>query len=504
MNSQHPQPAEPFNGDFIALLKSDVQQADKRMKAENALKKAKELKGKSCREVISELLERFEPIDFRDRAGLDDDAKLTRKVFVVFTVKEIVSKATSNNWGLCVKNGFTYLYNGRYWQPLDAGTLKVFLAEAALKMGAPPMEVEYYQFRDELHKQFDSVANMPTPEIQEGVTLINLQNGTFEITDHGQRIREQRRDDFLKYQLPFEYDPGALCPLFDRYLARVLPDEDCRKVLAEYVGYIFTTGLKLEKVAILYGSGANGKSVFFDIIRALIGKDNICTYSLQSLTKVESYERANLSNKLLNYATEINGKLESSIFKQLASGEPVGARQIYGQPFEMENYAKLMFNCNELPREVENINAFFRRFIIIPFTQTIPESEQDPELSAKIIGSELSGVFNWMLAGLRRLLSQKKFTQSDIVRRQIEEFRRESDSVAMFLDDEGYKPDPESYVMLKSLYADYRTYCGDNGYLPCSLKVLSKRMRDGGYTMRKTMYGQAVFLQKHDGNMTEI
>lgn len=158
------------------------------------------------------------------------------------------------------------------------------------------------------------------------------------------------------------------------------------------MGYIFTNGLKLKKVAILYGGGANGKSVFFDIIQALIGRDNICNYSLQSLTKVDSYERASLSNKLLNYASEINGKLEASTFKQLASGEPIQARQIYGQPFTMMNYAKLMFNCNELPKEVENTEAFFRRFLIFPFTQTIPKAEQDPELSTKIIQTELSGV----------------------------------------------------------------------------------------------------------------
>lgn len=161
--------------------------------------------------------------------------------------------------------------------------------------------------------------------------------------------------------------------------------------------------------------------MFFDIIKALIGKDNICSYSLQSLTKNDSYERADLANKLLNYASEINGKLEAHIFKQLASGEPVQARQIYGQPFIMENYAKLMFNCNELPKDVENTEAFFRRFLIIPFTQTISKEEADPELSQKIISSELSGVFNWMLDGLRRLLSQKRFSDAELIDAQLAE-----------------------------------------------------------------------------------
>ena len=220
---------------------------------------------------------------------------------------------------------------------MDLDTLKLFLANAAQKLGVPNIEANYHRFWDELYKQFAAVLNIDIPEPPQGVTLINLQNGTFEISDEGQKLREYRREDFLKYQLPFEYDPKARAPMFNQYLKRVLPDENCRKVLAEYIGYIFTSGLKLEKVAILYGGGSNGKSVFFDIIKALIGKDNICSYSLQSLTKNDSYERADLANKLLNYASEINGKLEAHIFKQLASGEPVQARQIYGQPFIMEN-----------------------------------------------------------------------------------------------------------------------------------------------------------------------
>ena len=495
MDSRQP-PVRPFTGDFIGLLRSDIQHREQQMREDNARTRIEDLNGKSCRRVLSELLEQFDELDFRERAGLDEDAKLTRKIFVVIAVEEIISKATANNWGLCIKNDFIYLYNGRYWQPLNAEEFKPFLADAALKMGVAPLEAKYHQFKEEMYKQFVSEANMPTPERMAGITLINLQNGTFEISENGQTLREQRREDFLKYQLPFEYDPSARCPLFDKYLQRVLPDTDCCKVLAEYMGYIFTTGLKLEKAAILYGSGANGKSVFFEVVNALIGPDNICSYSLQNLTKYDSYQRAELSNKLLNYASEINGKLEASIFKQLVSGEPVEARQIYGKPFVMRDYGKLMFNCNELPKEVEQTNAFFRRFIIIPFNQTIPESEQDPELAKKIIASELSGVFNWLLDGLRRVLAQRKFTQSEMVQDQVDAYRRESDSVAMFIEEEGYSPAIDDFVFLKALYGDYKTFCCDNGYKTCSIRTFSERIKMIGFLTERKTPGNVVYAKK--------
>ena len=157
----------------------------------------------------------------------------------------------------------------------------------------------------------------------------------------------------------------------------------------------------------MYGTGANGKSVFFEVVQALLGSDNVSSYSLQSLTNDNGYFRAKLANKLVNYASEINGNLETSIFKQMVSGEPVEARLPYGQPFTLTQYAKLIFNCNELPKDVEHTNAYFRRFLIVPFDVTIPPDEQDKTLHTKIIDNELSGVFNWVLEGLDRLLKQK-------------------------------------------------------------------------------------------------
>ena len=183
------------------------------------------------------------------------------------------------------------------------------------------------------------------------------------------------------------------------------------------MGFVFikhgSNALKEEKALILYGTGANGKSVFFEIVNALLGPDNVSSYSLQSLTNDNGYFRAKLANKLVNYASEINGNMEAALFKQMVSGEPVEARLPYGQPFILRQYAKLIFNCNELPKDVEHSNAYYRRFLIIPFDVTIPEHEQDKNLHIKIIEKELSGVFNWVLQGLSRLLEQKRFSDCE-------------------------------------------------------------------------------------------
>ncbi|MFH5833863.1 phage/plasmid primase, P4 family [Halalkalibaculum sp. DA384] len=449
-------------------------------------------------EILKKLLQMVEEVNFYREAGVD---KLNNKHFIVITIEKILELAANNNWGLCKKHDFIYLYNGAYWSQLPEEQLETFLGEAAQKMGVNKFDAHYYQFREKLLKQFMSMAHLPTPEKPGGLVLVNLENGTVAINPASKepvRVRPATQADFLTYQLPFRYHEEASAPLFSQYLDDVLPDKDIQRLLAEYIGYVFVSSstLKLEKALILYGAGANGKSVFFEIVNALLGSENVSTYTLQSLTDKSGYYRAKLANRLVNYASEINGNMETSIFKQLVSGEPVEARLPYGDPFTLTDYAKLIFNCNELPSDVEHSNAFFRRFMIVPFDKTIPESEQDKELAAKIIRNELSGVFNWVLDGLQRLLKQRGFTTCQAVEKQNERYRLESDSVQMFINDSGYEKSLDHYEKLSKIYSEYKGFCGEDGYYPVSKRKFSKRIQNNGIKVTRKSYGNVVYLKK--------
>lgn len=428
--------------------------------------------------------------------GQLDKKKLKQPHYLIISIEQILALALQNQWDICRNHSFIYLFNGAYWSLLDDNELKTFLGKAAEQMGVEKFKARYYQFRDHLFKQFLATAHLPTPERPKDAVFVNLQNGTFEITGQGTRLREFRREDFITYQLPFEYDETANAPLFAQYLNRVLPDKDRQKILAEYLGYVFISPstLKLEKTLLLYGTGANGKSVFFEIVNALLGSENVSSYSLQSLTNDTGYFRAKLANMLVNYASEINGNLETSIFKQLVSGEPVEARLPYGEPFTLTHYAKLIFNCNELPKDVEHSNAYFRRFLIVPFDVTVPEAEQDKELAVKIIKQELSGVFNWVLDGLNRLLEQKQFTDCEAVRLQLEQYKKQSDSVQMFLEDYNYAASASNYKALKELYCEYRVFCQDAGYKPVNNINFKKRLQAASIVIEKKNIGQVAFV----------
>jgi len=453
-------------------------------------------------QVLAQLLQRIEPVDFRQQVGLlHDSDKLKRSHHVVVIAEEVLACAQRHGWDLCRNNNLLYAYNGTHWQELPADAVKAFLQQAAEKMGLDRYEARFVQFGELLFTQFMSTAYLAPPVRSRELVRINLFNGTFHISPEEQVLRPFAAADFLTYQLPFAYEPARSAPRFQKFLDRVLPDLECQQVLAEYIGYLFVSParLKLEKSLLLHGSGANGKSVFFEVITALLGPENVSHYALQSLTLDPAYSRANLAKVLVNYASELGGKLDANVFKQLVSGEPVEVRLPYGQPYTMSEYGKLLFNCNELPTDVEHTPAFFRRFLIVPFAQTIPVVEQDPHLATRIIQTELSGVFNWVLAGLHRLLGQGRFTESARMQQQLEDYKTQADSVRSFLQEHGYQHTSEGVTSRAQLFTEYQGYCQEEGARPVGGRNFTKRLESSGIEAVRRADGLYYRVQREAG-----
>ncbi|HXB39231.1 MAG TPA: phage/plasmid primase, P4 family, partial [Bacteroidia bacterium] len=417
----------------------------------------------------------IQPINFRDYLELPEDEKVNQKHIVVSVVKHLLQIAKDKHWNLSKVYDYTYIYNGEFWQQCDKDVIKDFLGKAAMRMSCPERDALHYEFKDKLFKQFLSDAHLPPPPPEANKILINLQNGTFEFTTAGWKLREFNANDFITYQLPFTYNADAICPMFDKYLLQVLPDDESRKVLQEFAGYVFTK-MNLEKCLILTGSGQNGKSVFFNIISALIGKENILTYSLGLFS--HEYNRAKLTNVLLNYSSEKGTELNPDTFKALISGEPLQAREPYGKSFTLNNKVRFIINANELPKETEQTEAYFRRFLIVPFDVKINDADKDIHLADKIIKNELTGVFNWLLTGLDRIILQDKFTECSKADTALSNYRRDSDSVALFTHECNYISSPTNKEALTDLYNRYKIFCIDDGYKPCGKNKFSTRLEN--------------------------
>lgn len=451
-----------------------------------------------AKEILKALAKKVQKIDFRELAfqqnSNNGSLKLKQKDFQVMVIDEFRRLAEENEHPIAKIENEICIYNGCYWQTTENSFLEDFLVKVAIKMGVQVLEAKHFKFQKELFSQLHAASFIEFEKRKEGEVLIPFKNTTLSITDKKTEKVSFSSTHGLTYQLNFDYNPDTDAPLFHKYLNDTLPISS-QLILAEIAGSVFIKNnvLKLEKIAILLGEGANGKSVFYEIFNALLGEHNVSNFSLENLADKTGYYRAMIANKLVNYASEISSKINPNILKQLASNEPIDARLPYGNPFVIKNYAKLIFNCNTLP-ETENTNAFFRRFLIIPFEKTIAEKDQDKELANKIIQNELSGVLNWVLEGLQRLLKQKKFTESNEVERALQSYKRSSDSVLLYIEETKLKRSP-TYIAIKGLYDEYRKFCLDWDYSTVNKTQFIKKLKSLGFDIRRMSMGIVAYAE---------
>lgn len=334
---------------------------------------------------------------------------------------EINTVAINSGHPFVYLDGNMYLFTGLHWERIEEQELKVFMKYAFAKICGDSCLASRKETVNGLTAQMPYTAMML--DVKQATGKINFMNGTLDLGT--MTLGRHDWQDYFRYVLPYGYSASAQCPMFLSYLNEVVPEKECRMVLAEYAGLLFMPNLKLEKVLFLYGSGCNGKSVFVDIIEALVGKDNISHESLSDLCgEYGANSRSNLAGKLLNTCSDVApNAFAGDLFKRIASGEPVSAKILYKDVTTLTDYAKMMFCLNELPRTKDNSNGFFRRFLIAPFNVRIPKNRIDPDLARKITSSELPGIMNWVLQGRARLAKNRRFTDSPMMDKALYDYR---------------------------------------------------------------------------------
>ena len=497
------QAAGPDAGDF------DPEDAEEILNSLSPEERAAVLLEAEGKETVAALLEailnKVRRVDFRKLARLDGEkGKLQPKHYIVHAIEEVLRVVVDMGGGLCYSAPSAYIYAGGYWRCLDEAQTKDFLGRAAEKMGVDLNDARFHAFKDSLFRQMQSAAPAPLPGDPSRI-LINLENGTLEIEGGKVRLRDPHPADFLRYRLSFAFDPAATAPKFIQYLNRVLPEQASQNIVSEFLGYVFVKDIKEEKALFLWGPTAqNGKSTLMRIVKQMIGPENISHYSLQRLCDEQGYTLAMAKDKLLNWGSEASSKaIASDKFKEVATGDPTEARLPYGRPFHVENGPKLIVNCNALPYMDEGDEGVMRRMLIVPFRVRISDTEKDPGLADTIYKEEAPGVLNWILEGMQRLRSNKRFTDSEASRDALAEHRVRVDSVAQFLADEGLRP-AERTVPLKDLYGRYTTACQSNGNRSCSSGTFSARLQAAGYRVERRKQGRVVYCEQDTDASAEL
>jgi P4 family phage/plasmid primase-like protien len=302
---------------------------------------------------------------------------------------------------------------------------------------------------------------------------INLTNGRLDWKR--EKLEPHSPDIFEIVQLPVKYDPNARCPRFDRYLETTL-EPRIIPLVDEIIGYCLIPDTRFEKAVMCVGNGGNGKSVLLDTIITLLGSENVSTVSLQDLSE-NHFRVAELHGKLTNIFADLDDRAlnSSSVFKTLVTGDRITAERKFAQPFSFRPYARLIFSANSLIPSRDRTDAFYRRWLIIPFERSFKGETADKDLKAKL-REELSGILNRALSGLRRLFSNGRFSEPPAVKVAIEEYRRENDTVASFVVDR-VVDDPDGTIEKKILYSKYRFWCEGEGVRPVTQKQIKASLK---------------------------
>ena len=412
---------------------------------------------------------------------------------------EHLKQFAKNNNILFAKDGsIFYVYNGKYWIKISEDLLKGFLHLAAKKMGIPESLSSCVKFIKGTYEQLLE-SGFFEKMVKSNVTYLNLLNVTLKIDLNGVEPVSFNPKHFLTHQLDFAYTKNCINQIWLDFLDTVLPDKDTQKTLQQAIGYLFIRDLKLEKVIFLYGIGANGKSVIFEIIKGMLSSDMMSNYSLASLTNHLGYQLADLHNKLINYGTDISMKnVDLAIFKQIASGEPIGTRQIREKAFTMNNYGKLMFNVNKLDdADIENTNGFSRRLLFVPFEHIIEKENQDKNLHKTIL-EDKAGVMNWIIEGIEEVLLNEEIYISEKCDKFLDNFKRETSPIQLFLEDSQLiqtSEDTNETMDFQQVYEMYKEFCKKQGEKAVAQRNLNADLKRLGFDWKRRKQGNVWFAK---------
>ena len=337
-------------------------------------------------------------------------------------------------------------------------------------------------------------------QVNDRPTIINFKNGVLDVDTW--TFSEHDPDYFCTIQIPVNYEPGALCPQFDKFISGAIDEEDAR-VLFEFMGYSLIPDTRMQKAVMLIGAGSNGKSVFLKVFSRLLGKENVSGESLQNLED-NKFSVAKLYGKLVNMFKDLpTTTLEKcEIFKTLTGDDgEIRGEEKYKAPFYFENTARLIFSANGLPKVLDDNFAFYRRWILINFPNVVEEKDQDKKLYQKLTTeAELSGIFNLALRGLKTVLENEKFSYSKTtgeVERLYKINSRPVDAFAYERLQASADDTPKAYI-----YGAYVDWCTASEVKPEHENKFSKIMKRLGYeTIRKitdkqkTSYYEGVILK---------
>ncbi|HAT4275636.1 TPA: DNA primase [Clostridium perfringens] len=336
-------------------------------------------------------------------------------------------------------------------------------------------------------EQWDILVSKDFDDFNRNPYLVNVRNGLLDIRDMS--FNEHTPSYLSTVQLNVEYNPQVDCPQFKKFLNEVL---DCKLIplVQEIVGYLLTTNTASQKAFVFWGPARTGKSTLLWVVEyLLLGKKNVSNIPWQEIG--DKFKTAELLGKLANVFSDLPSKSidDTGIFKVVTGEDYLMAEKKNKNPFKFKPFARLVFSCNELPRNyVDRTEGFYRRLIIVPFNRQIEKSKIDKSLKYKF-QREKEGILNWALEGLKRLYENNfEFSENELTDGVKKEYKRENNNVISFVE-ECCELDGLFSCSRIEIYEAYKEFCVEAGLKALSQIKFNKEL-EGNFNITRSRSGK--------------
>lgn len=474
---------------------------------------------------VSEVDEWIDRVEETDDL-LEEAVEIDRTIFQKGDQVEISHKLEEDLEGeLCYDYGKVHRFNGQVWEEIDEAELltsvsdysgaKVSESDNKLTLSHNKMKgvVQTFQSRLKCQTEEDFFNDAPP-----GVAMDNC----FVTLDEGQVVTKDPEpfEDRPRVKVDAAYNQTDT-PLFDTYLTSIFQGDDMadekRQTLLEFCGAcLMGIAPSFEKAMVLYDNtsrsgGSNGKSVLIKIMSKLLDDDFVSSLPPQDFS--EKFSIASLANSRVNLASELpeNDIMASDKFKAIITGDPIAAQRKYEDPFVLKPEAGHFFAANKLPRVVSTDDAFWRRWIVMPFNNRFtpegrPGMTRIKNLDEKIVEQEKGGVISKMIASAAQLVQRGEYSLSQGPEQAKRKWRFMSNPVALFFkqcaknytangpvydNTDKWRNESDKHISADRLYQIYRKWAKNTGHGTLSMTKFGKRAKeliDNAHTREGRVY----------------
>ena len=331
--------------------------------------------------------------------------------------------------------------------------------------------------------------------------VIDLRNGS---------MRAATPSDYITKSLNAEtVGDAAKAVRWVQFLEQVFNgDQELIDWMQRFAGYLLTGSTREQIFLFCFGHGANGKSVFIEVLKHVMAD---YSRAIASETLSESKRQAGGATPdlaaligarlVLCSETEDNTALAESLVKSLVSGDSMAVRQLYAAPVQFTPNFKLVMAGNHKPIVRGNDNGIWRRVRLVPFNRTFSPDERDPHLPAKL-RAETPHILAWMVAGCIKWQQRRLADTPATIRQATDAYQVDQDITGTWLS-ECTSSNANGETSSGDLYANYKAWSLDNGLRPASAVALGRRLSERGYMVRKShgkrlWCGLALTDSRHD------